>query len=74
MAPEPLLTFEERALVNKLGTCWNDYAALRDHMGDTDDVQEFVGAIHRLQEKVMARAAIRAYPTRYRGLVRKEPK
>jgi hypothetical protein len=68
---EPLLTEAEHDLCHKLGSCAGDYTATLggwDNLSDAQrqDVREFTAHIHDLQHAVMARAAIRAYPERYR--------
>lgn len=51
---------EEIALCEKLGDCWNDFAAL-EKMHPADPT-EFTAHIHALQNMIIARAAIRAFP------------
>jgi len=68
MAHADLLTNAEHELLGLLGSCWNRYAAiLRTAGGDVQgDAAEFASHIHDLQNAVMAQAAARAYPDRYR--------
>jgi hypothetical protein len=51
------LTKEENAVVQALATAWNAFLELP--MQHADDVHEFRAGIHRLQEKVLARPAVR---------------
>ena len=62
-----LMTKAEHELVELLGECFNRYAGIVGR-GDTrgPDLTEFAARIHDLQHAVMAQAAARAYPSRYR--------
>ena len=64
-----LMTPREHALVEKLGSCMHDFKAIAD-TGDTRaaDLCEVVDKIHQLQHVVLAQAAARAFPARYRKL------
>jgi transcriptional regulator with XRE-family HTH domain len=74
----PLLTPAELALVDELGVCYLDFRAVlyasdpasASGQGLSDaqqrDLAEFAAHVHDLQHAVMARAAVRAYPDRYR--------
>lgn len=55
--PFSVLTRKERELIEKLGECWNDFLQLPEQ--HTMDKTEFCHGIHRLQDKVGARPAIR---------------
>lgn len=76
--PGASLTGAEHDLVGKLGDCWLDFRAIL-HASDPasaggqglstaqeHDLREFAAHVHDLQHAVMARAAVRAYPDRYR--------
>ncbi len=65
-----LLTRRERALIEKLGECAEEfYAIMGTHAGTRDhDMTEVVCSIHHLQQAVMSQAAARAYPKLYRLL------
>lgn len=64
---DELLTDEEHTLVANLGRCAGLYANLEHPDRPREaDVAEFVALIHALQARVLARAASRAYPNRYR--------
>jgi transcriptional regulator with XRE-family HTH domain len=74
----PFLTHVEHDLIGKLGVCYLDFRAIlyaseeasASGQGISDaqqrDLGEFAAHVHDLQHAVMARAAIRAYPDRYR--------
>lgn len=62
---EELLTDDEHALVERLGKCYTDFVALCGHDIPSDKA-EFAAQIHNLQYMVLANAAARAYPDRYR--------
>lgn len=47
------LTKQERLVVNLLADAWSAFLSIP--VGHGDDLQEFRGGIHRLQEKVMCR-------------------
>lgn len=68
-APAPLLTDDEHAAVHMAGELAN---LLGKICGDGDQAQhdwvEFVHLIHGIQSRVMAQAAARAFPDRYRPL------
>jgi len=63
------LTDNEHAVVSKVGALAGDYMNL---IGDTataaDDWAEILPHLHALQQAVMAQAAARAHPGRYRAL------
>lgn len=63
-----LLTPAEHELIDLLGQCASSYlAVVGSHVGNRfQDNVEFVAHIHDLQARVMAQAAARAYPSRYR--------
>lgn len=52
-----MLTKAEKELILKLGACWNDFLQLP--VEHNQDIPEFCASIHRLQEKVAARPALR---------------
>lgn len=64
-----LLTNDELVLIDKLGGCANLFAKIIGE-GDqaTNDLYECVDKIHQLQHMVMAQAAARAYPKKFRLL------
>jgi hypothetical protein len=68
MADE-LLTETEHRLIEMLGDCFNLYREVLG-AGPTRraDLLEATAHIHALQARVMAQAAARAYPERYRLL------
>lgn len=51
------MTDAERKIIEALGDIWNQYAALP--VQHPMDHQEFCTGVHRLQEKVAARPALR---------------
>lgn len=51
-----MLTDDEKAVLSKLAEAWNAFLSLP--VLHADDVPEFRAAIHRLQEKVLARPAL----------------
>lgn len=54
-------------LCRKLGQCMGDFAKIAKETGLTvDDVQEFCGHVHALQNAVMAQAARRAHRAEFR--------
>jgi hypothetical protein len=57
-------TAAEARVVGILAEAWDAFTALPIEHGD--DVTEFRHGIHRLQEKVLARAARRALPDGWR--------
>jgi hypothetical protein len=57
-----LLTDAELDIIDALGGIAGAFARLPEHH-PTADLDDFVSLVHLLQEKVMARAARRAYPT-----------
>ncbi len=61
------LTTREHSLIKMLGDCASEFAqiATGELVGDQ---HEFTDKIHQLQHTVMAQAASRAYPDRYRLL------
>ena len=54
-----MLTDDENTVLTKLGEAWNAFLALPEQ--HADDVTEFRHALHRLQEKVLARPALRVF-------------
>lgn len=69
MSTEPLMTEDEHKAVALLGDAAN---AIRKVIGDGNQAEydwaEAASRIHDLQHMVMAQAAARAYPERYRPL------
>lgn len=63
MPEEELLTETEHECVDALVRAWNLYLDINENPHDRD---EFRHGLHRLQDAVLARAAARAYPERYR--------
>lgn len=64
-----LMTAEEHAIVEHLGDLWNRLCkVVGDGPSRAGDLDEAVIHIHALQQFVMAQAAGRAYPDRYRLL------
>lgn len=65
------LTPEEHTAIEKAGELWGDLCHI---VGDGEtrdaDLAELIVHIHAIQHAVMAHAAARAYPTRYRLLGR----
>lgn len=62
-----LLTDAEHELVTKLGECFDAYTSIVGPGGTRSaDLSEFAARIHDLQHAVLAQAAARAYPDRYR--------
>lgn len=64
-----LMTEEEHELVASLGRCAGSFRRImhrRDSRVAIADVGEAVDKIHQLQNMVLAQAAARAYPERYR--------
>lgn len=70
--PDPddpgLLTYEEHAAVEALGDAWNLLAPVVRGRNARDDLAEIAGHLHAVQNAVLAQAAARAYPARYRRL------
>ncbi len=71
MAEKPALTDMELKLVDMLGSCNRLWRAIYDDTRASsrqrqNDLAEFAGHIHDLQYRVMAQAARRAYPDRFR--------
>lgn len=63
----PLLTDAEHELIVHLGTAFTRYCAVvGDGASRAGDLAEFASRVHDLQHAVMAQAAARAYPDRYR--------
>lgn len=69
MDERELLTDAEHDVIERLGKLWGDLCAIVDD-GSTrgHDCSELVVHVHALQHAVMAQAAARAYPERYRRL------
>jgi len=66
---EELLTQEEHDLAATLATVVNKFATLiKENGNNIHDLNEVVNVIHILQDKVLANAAARAFPDRYRLL------
>ena len=63
-----LLTAEEHELVDKLAQCFVDYVEVskNDGVQVANNRNEFAYFVHVLQDKVLARAAARAFPGTYR--------
>ena len=62
-----LLTDAEHRLVERLADCAQEFLAIcGDDRSLDGDVREFMHHVHILQNTVLAQAAARAYPTRYR--------
>lgn len=63
-----LLTETEHELVSMLGQCANLFAQVTTANGvqTANDRREFIAHIHDCQNAVMANAAARAFPDRYR--------
>lgn len=67
--PEVALTDDEHLLVNKLGECFTLFTTIvRDDKTRHPDLAEICHHIHILQHTVMAQAAARIFPSRYRLL------
>ena len=54
------LTTEEINVINKLADIWTEYNHLEE--SHHSDKQEFTDSIHRLQDIVVARLAVREHP------------
>jgi hypothetical protein len=69
MSTDHLLTTQEQALIETLGHVWNELCQIVA-AGPTRqaDLAEAMSHIHALQHTVMAQAAARAFPDRYRVL------
>jgi hypothetical protein len=72
-----LLTGEEHALLDQLRDCWNSFVSVVNAGGDpaaaASDLDGIADHIHALQAAVLAQAAGRAYPDRYRKLGGRQP-
>jgi hypothetical protein len=67
--PSRLLTFDEHSVLEDLGALAGRLVALVDVGPSRDgDVAELCHHVHALQNAVLAQAAARAYPSRYRLL------
>jgi hypothetical protein len=64
-----VLTELEHEVIDDLAKVYNKFNMLMDH-GDSrrDDLVEVAMLIHGLQDKVLAQAAARLYPAKYRLL------
>lgn len=68
LRPEPL-TPEERAVIGKLGSCWDDLTRIVGHGPSREgDLAELCAHVHALQQAVMSNAAARMYPGTFRAL------
>lgn len=62
-----LLTKAEHALVEKIGSAFDDFVDICGNGGSREhDLEEAINLIHGLQNMVLAQAAARAYPKTYR--------
>lgn len=66
----PILTQAEHRAMDLTATLWNVLASEIIGKGHTarQDLAELAADIHRIQHRIMAQAAARAYPDRYRLL------
>jgi hypothetical protein len=64
--PVAMLTDAELDVLGKITTAHQAFCALPDYR--PSESSEWVSAIHRLQDIVMSRAAVRAYPDKFTGL------
>lgn len=73
--PSFALTDDEHAVIDQAGHLWDSISKIVGH-GPTrdDDLGEFLIWIHLIQQKIMAQAAARAFPSRYRLLGEVIPK
>jgi hypothetical protein len=59
-----MLTEQELELTEKLGECWNLFLKTEDtHESEKID---FMNAIHKAQQIVMARSAVRCHPEMFK--------
>ena len=67
------LTHNEEQLLNLISECYNIFCMVvgTDEEVRSADLQEVAAHIHALQDKVLAQAAARLYPEKYRLMGRK---
>ena len=65
-AGEAGLTTAELEVLRKLTDAHNAYCALPDER--PGELREWVQLVHRLQDMIMSRAAVRCHPGRFTGL------
>lgn len=69
MSSEPLLTPDEHEVIRMLGETWNLICSVVGRGPSRDgDLNEAIHHVHALQHMVLAQAAGRAHPDRYRLL------
>jgi hypothetical protein len=69
--PDELLTPAEVGVLRRLAAVQVEFAALPEHR--PGEFGAWVAAMHQLQDLVMSRAAVRAYPDEFTALEERRP-